>query len=253
MRIGGGLVLVTGLCASAPASSQTFIDVFAGRSLPEKTDIRIVADEARVNGDRVPAALRVDLFDVEPTNENLLGARLGHWFGNFGLAVDVSSLNPDVKAQRVAVTASVAFDESVFGERVVVDAGDTVDVSIPRVGVPTTVTVAGLAMARLPIGATVDRPGGIVSPYAFAGPVWLVTNKSLNGKFGIRAGGGVRLPITRGLGVFAEYRYTRVESAKAIAGRIGGQVGDTRATTGDIRVELDLRNHTGAAGISLQF
>lgn len=253
MRTINGALLAAGLSAAAPASAQTFIDVFAGRSFPEKTDIRIVADEARVNGELVPADLRIDLFDVKPTEESLIGGRFGHWFGNFGLAVDVSSLNPDVKAQRVVATASLAFDESVFGERVVLAAGDSIDVSIPLIGVPTTVTVAGLAMARLPIGSTIERPEGVITPYAFAGPVWLVTNASLDGKFGIRAGGGLRLPITRGLGVFAEYRYTRVQSATAIAGRIGGEVGDARATTGDIRVELDLRNHTGAAGLSLQF
>lgn len=250
--IKAGLVVV-GLVETTPASAQTFIDVFAGRSYPEKTDLRIVSDEARVNGGRVPAALRIDLFDVKALDENLLGARLGHWFGNFGLAIDVSSLNPDVKAQRVAVTASVAFDESVFGERVILAAGNTIDVPIPRVGVPTTVTAAGLAMARLPIRSTVDRPGGVLTPYVFAGPVWLVTNKSLDGKFGVRAGGGLRLPITRGLGMFAEYRYTRVQSATAIAGRISGEAGGVRASTGDIRVKLDLRNHTGAAGLSLQF
>lgn len=253
MRATSGALVVLMLFAASPAAAQTFVDVFAGRSFPERTDIRIVADEARVNSELVPAALRIDLFDVKPTDENLIGGRLGHWFGKFGVAVDISSLNPDVKAQRVAVTASVAFDELVFGERVVLAAGDTINVSIPRIGVPTTVTVAGLAMARLPIGATADRPGGVVSPYAFAGPVWLVTNENLDGKFGIRAGGGLRLPITRGLGVFTEYRYTRVQSATAIAGRIGGEVRDTRATTGDIQVDLDLRNHTGAAGLSLQF
>lgn len=241
-------ILISGLMIAAPAASQTFIDVFAGRSHPEKTDIAIVADEARVNGERVPASLRVDVFDVQATDENLIGGRFGHWFGKFGVAVDISSLNPDVKAQRVAATASLAFDE-----RVTIDPSDSVDVPIPKIGVPTTVTVAALAMARLPIGSTIKNPGGAITPYVFAGPVWLVTNASLDGKFGLRAGGGLRLPITRGLGVFAEYRYTRVQSAKAIAGRIGGQAGDVRATTGDIRVELDLRNHTGAAGLSLQF
>lgn len=252
MRMIKGGLAVAGMVTATPTSAQTFIEVFAGRSFPESTDISIVADEARVDGVRVPAALRIDLFDVEPTHENMFGGRLGHWFRKFGVAIDISSLNPDVKAQRVAVTASVAFDESVFGERVVLAAGKSIIAPIPKIGVPTTITVAGLAMVRLPIGATINRPGGVITPYAFAGPAWLVTDNSLAGKFGIRAGGGLRLPITRGLGVFAEYRYTRVQSAKAIAGRIAGEAG-VRATTGDIRVELDLRNHTGAAGLSLQF
>ena len=34
---------------------------------------------------------------VEPSDSTIYGARLGHWFGRIGLAIDASSLNPDVE------------------------------------------------------------------------------------------------------------------------------------------------------------
>lgn len=247
------LAFLAACLLATPAGAETFVDVFAGRSTPETTPLRLTAGEARVNGQIVPATLRVDVARVEPSNSTIYGGRIGHWFGRtIGIAVDVATLSPDVKRQTVTARANLAFDESVFGERVTIAPGDAVSADIPRIGVPTTATIAALAMARLPIGATPDRPGGRAAPYAFAGPVWLITDSSLDGNLGLRAGGGVRLALTRSLGLFAEYRYTRV-NADAVAGRIGGNAGGTRATTGDIRVDLTVRNHAGVGGVSLGF
>ncbi len=190
---------------------------------------------------------------MEPTRSTIYGGRVGHWFGRtFGLAVDVATLNPDVKRQTVTARANLQFDEQVFGEPVTIAPGEAVAVDLPRIGVPTTATIAALAMARVPVGATAERPGGRLAPYAFAGPVWLVTASSLDGNLGLRAGGGVRVALTRGLGLFAEYRYTRV-NADAVAGRIGGRAQGTSATTGDIRADLDVRNHAAVGGVSLSF
>ena len=239
---------------AVPAHAEWFVEGFAGRSFPQNTDLRLTADQARVNGVVVPAQLRVDLFEVKPSNSTIYGARIGHWFGRtLGLAVDVSTLNPDVKRQTLTGTANLRFDETVFGEAVVIDPGQNASVAIPRIGVPTTATAAVLAMVRVPLGTTPDRPNGRFAPYAFAGPAYLVTDTSIDGKIGLRAGAGLRIALTRGLGVFGEYRYTAVDNAEAVAGRIGGSVAGQTGDTGDIRVRLDLRNHSAVGGLSLGF
>ncbi len=236
-----------------PASAQTFVDIFAGRSLPEKTPITLTAAQARIDGMIVPAQLRVDIEGAEPSDSTIFGARIGHWFDrNFGFALDISTLDPDVRRQTVRATANLRFDERVFGEEVIIDPGRSISVDIPRVTVPTTATIAGLAMVRVPVRATATRPEGKFAPYAFAGPVWLITDPSLDGNLGLRAGGGIRVPIAGGFALFGEYRYTRV-NADAIAGRIGGSAGGIDGSTGDIRVDLNLRNHSGVGGISLMF
>jgi len=112
------------------------------------------------------------------------------------------------------------------------------------VTVPTTATVAALAMVRLPRGG--------VEPYAFAGPVYLVTDSDLSGQWGLRAGGGIKLPISRSVALFGEYRYTDV-SANAVAGRIGGSARGVSGDTGDIKVDLDVRNHSAVGGLSFSF
>ncbi|MEH3107301.1 MAG: outer membrane beta-barrel protein [Sphingomonas fennica] len=253
MRLPALVTAFAALAAAAPASAETFIDVFAGRSFPQSTPLSLTADEARINGQVVPATLQIDIARVEPANATLYGGRAGHWFGRlFGVAVDIATLNPDVKQQTVTARANLEFDEAVFGERVTIAPGDAVSADIPRIGVPTTVTVAALAMVRAPIGATDARPGGRFAPYAFAGPVWVVTDSSLDGDLGFRAGGGARVALTRGLGLFAEYRYTRA-NADAVAGRFSGRTDGASGTTGDIRVDLRLRNHAAVGGVSLSF
>ncbi len=121
-----------------------------------------------------------------------------------------------------------------------IDPGRLVSVDIPRVTVPTT----AMAMLRLPRGA--------VEPYAFAGPVYLVTDSDLSGQWGLRAGGGIGLPVGRSVTLFGEYRYTAV-SASAVAGRIGGSARGVSGTTGDIKVDLDVRNHSAVGGLSFSF
>jgi hypothetical protein len=230
-----------------PASSQVYVDLFAGRSMPENTAATLRADEARVNDTVIPAQLRIDIDRLRPTNSTIFGARLGYWSGAVGIAVDASTLDPDVKRQTIRATGNLRFDDDVFGERVVIDPGRSVAVDIPRVTVPTTATFAALAMLRLP-----PTPGTRVTPYAFAGPVYLVTDSDISGDWGLRAGAGLKLPLSRAVSLFGEYRYTNV-SASAVAGRIGGDVMGIRGTTGDIRVDLDVRNHSAVGGIGFTF
>ncbi len=241
------MALATLVATVTPASSQVFIDVFAGRSMPENTAATLQADEARVNDTVIPAQLRIDVERLRPTNSTIFGARLGYWSGAVGIAVDASTLDPDVKRQTIRATGNLRFDDDVFGERVVIDPGQSVTVDIPRVTVPTTATFAALAMLRLP-----PNPGTRITPYAFAGPVYLVTDSDISGDWGLRAGAGLKLPLSRTVSLFGEYRYTDV-SASAVAGKIGGDVLGARGTTGDIRVDLKVRNHSTVGGIGFTF
>jgi hypothetical protein len=239
-----GLLMAIGVATAGPAQAQVFVDVFAGRSFPERTAATLTADEARVNDVIVPATLRVDVERLTPTRSTIYGGRIGYWFGVLGVAFDAATLDPDVKRQTIRATANLRFDEEVFGERVTIDPGRSIAVDIPRVTVPTTATLAGLAMIRLPRGG--------VQPYAFAGPVYLITDSDMSGNWGLRAGGGAKLMLTRRLGLFGEYRYTRV-AADAVAGRIGGSVRGIEGTTGDIRIDLNVRNHSAVGGLSYSF
>ena len=230
---------------SQPASAQIFVDVFAGRSLPERTAASVTADQARINGEIIPAQLRVDVESLKPTQSTIFGLRVGHWFNWFGVAVDAATLSPDLKRQTVRATANLRFDEQVFGEQVTVDPGRSVSVDIPRIGVPTTATIAAVAMVRVP------RAG--IQPYVFAGPAYLITDSDISGYWGVRAGAGAKLPLSDHIAVFAEYRYTGVSNAKAVAGQVAGSTRGVTGSTGDIRVGLDVRNHSLAGGLSFAF
>lgn len=226
------------------ASGQTFLDVFAGASRPERTTATITADQAEIDGSVVPASLRIGIPNLKPTKSTTLGFRIGRWVNWFGFALDAATLSPDVKQQTIRATANLRFDQRVFGQPVVIDPGTMIKVDIPRVTVPTTATVAALAMVRL--------PSRKVSPYALFGPAYLVTDTNIGGSWGVQTGAGVKVGINHRLSLFGEYRYTSVLNARTVAGRIDGSVGDISGTTGDIKVGVDLRNHSLVGGIGLE-
>lgn len=239
---------IAGLLGTAtPASSQVYVDIFAGRSMPGGTAATLQADETQVNDKIIPVLLRVDVEAVKPTHSSIIGARVGYWLGAIGIAADASTLGPDVKRQTIRATGNLGFDDDVFGERVVIDPGRSVSVDISRLTVPTTATFAALAMLRLP-PTRLTR----VTPYVFAGPAYLVTASDFSGDWGIRAGAGLRLMLSRGVSLFGEYRYTKI-SASTVGGKIRGDTMGVRATTGDIRANFDVRDHSVAAGIGLTF
>jgi len=231
-----------------PASAQVFLEGFVGRSFPQSKRATITAEEARVNGTVIPARLRVDVERLRATASTTFGARFGYWHDWVGVAADVATLDTDVRRQTIRATANLRLDEELFGERITIDPGQDVSVSIPRVGVPTTGTLSLLGMVRLPRGG--------VQPYAFAGPTYLVTDTDLSGDWGLRAGAGGRLALSRRFGLFAEYRYTRVD-AEARAGRFEGSASaggmTVRGDTGDINVGFRLRSHAAVGGLSFQF
>lgn len=250
-RLPSGLRLSLYVMASASvltpnyASGQTFIDVFAGRARPERTPASITADQAKIDGTIIPARLRIDIESLKPTRSATVGVRIGRWKDWIGVAVDVASLNPNVERQTIRATANLRFDQRVFGQPVVIDPGAMLKVDIPRVQVPTTAAIAALAMVRV--------PGHKIAPYALFGPAYLITDTSLSGSWGVQTGAGLRVGVAHRLSLFGEYRYTSVTGARTVAGRIDGSVGDISGTTGDIKVGVDLRNHSLVGGLGLEF
>lgn len=243
---------VVGASAST-AHAEPFIDIFAGKSWTTRTDLALRAERPSIDGTGVPIGVRVDIDGLKPRNSETFGARIGFWNGILGFAIDGSTFDPTMRPRTVRASASVSFDETIFGRPVSIGGGQGVSVALPQLPLPTTVTLAGLAMVRLPIFKSDRRQQGIVQPYGFAGPVWLVTNDRFNGKIGIRAGGGVKLPLGNNLGLFAEYRYTAVNDADVKAGRLRASSGGVNASTGDIIGRIDIRTHAGVAGVSLSF
>lgn len=190
-------------------------------------------------------SVRVSIPELKPTGSEALGIRIGHWRNWLGFAFDATTLSPDLERQTIRATANLKFDQRVFGQTIVIDPGLKIKVDIPRLHVPTTATVAALAMVRL--------PNHKYAPYAVFGPAYLVTDTSLGGSWGIQTGAGLRVGIKHRLSLFGEYRYTSVTGARTIAGRIDGSVGDISGTTGDIKVGVDLRNHSLVGGLGLEF
>jgi opacity protein-like surface antigen len=238
---------------SSAASAEIFLDGFVGKSWTNRTHLGVRVDDATAQGRPLPVDLRANISGLKPRNSMTYGARIGFWLSNFGVALDASTLNPDLKKGRVRASATADFNQDLFGKPVSIGTGSDISVNIPRLPLPTTATLAGLAMVRLPLGASEENPRGGIAPYAFAGPVWLVTNKSFDGKIGLRAGGGIRLPLGRHFAAFGEYRYTAVNGADVKAGRLRGTVAGVAVDSGDITGRLNLRNQTVVAGASLSF
>lgn len=239
-------------CSTAgSAQAQIFIDVFGGQTWTTRTDLQLRTDQTTVDQNDVPVGVSADIQGLKPKNSNSFGGRIGFWAGNLGFAIDGSTLNLNLRPATVTATANANFDE-IFDLPVSIGIGENIQVDLPALPVPTTVTLAGLAMVRMPIGKTADRGRGVIEPYAFGGPVWLVTNERFDGKIGLRLGGGLRLPIGNNLALFGEYRYTAVDKADVKAGTFRTTINGVVAST-DIVGRINIRNHAGVAGVSLLF
>lgn len=219
------------------------MDLFTGTTVPNSGPVSVSADHARLDGNGVKAALDIRLDKVKLSGSTTTGVRAGYWHGAVGMAFDLATFRSDVKLQRLRATANFQMDDDLFGERVKIDAGESVNASIPRIRLPTTATVALLAMVRLPRKQ--------LEPYLFAGPAYLITTPGLSGSWGLRAGGGASMALSSNVAVFAEYRYTSIE-ADVIAGRLAGQRDGVSGDTGNIRVKTLLREHGIVAGLRVK-
>jgi len=103
-------------------------------------------------------------------------------------------------------------------------------------------------MLRWPLMKTADFPNGRLQPYVTAGPAIFFTEAEFAGdsdsdrSLGFKAGVGVTFLITKNLGVFGEYRFTRFSP-------------ELKFTSGgsSSKFEPDINTHHPLVGASLRF
>jgi opacity protein-like surface antigen len=216
--LSASLVLVLSLLVSlvvvpAHAVAEPFVDAFAGVAFTPENDIDLRLDGATAAGE----SDFKDSFSV--------GARAGYWFGVFGVNLDVSYLRPELDPD----------DATVAGTRI------ETDLDVVGVGVN--------AMLRGQLVRDADVPQGRLQPYIFAGPTLFISRfdvdvsgaggeTDVSTRVGLTAGGGMTFMITRLLGVFAEYRFTRNRPEFDLDG---------------LRVEPKLDSHHVVGGLTLRF
>lgn len=235
-------VLAAGIIMAmlASAKAEQSVEVLFGRSWNPSRPATISVDSARIDDKLVPAELRVRLNRLQTTSWRTFALRYNHWWNHIGIGLDIAKVAPDVQRQTVKATANLRFDDTVFGEPVRIEPGAAIAVGLPRITVPDTASLSSVLMWR---GSTHG-----LAPYAYVGPSYVVTSKTLSGSFGVLAGAGVAVPITRRLSIVGEYRSQHV-NAEAVAGRVKGSEGADTATTGDIRVGFHIRSSSLAAGL----
>jgi opacity protein-like surface antigen len=215
-----------------PARAEWFLDAYAGRSMTERTDIRI--RDVSVAG----VTVRASLLDVEPEDSPLYGLRAGYWFGalpEVGLGVDVFHFRPDIRRQRVIATAAVS--GRLFDEPISVTAAGPV--TIPSADLPA-VVVAADVLLRWRFLRSADIPHGRLQPYLTLGPAFLVTDPDDYGTtLGFKVAGGLAWQLLRHLAIFGEYRFTRFTPRDI--------------ESGGLRYSADVNTHHVLGGISVRF
>jgi hypothetical protein len=221
-----------------PCSAEWFADVYAGVSLTDKDDIKVVSQGAG----------HATYRDVEFDKGLAYGLRFGRYFDAvpfLGLAVDYYSFWPNISPQSVRVDGC-PIDQGGCGTN--------------KIGFGSyDLTVMALSLdvfLRLPLFRSESAPGGRVQPYVLGGaPVFLSTLtprttrlfRNADGdtdiSFGYKYGAGLAVYVYKNLMVFGEYRFTHVEHEFEIR--------DASAARATFRTDLD--SHTGLVGLSARW
>lgn len=165
-------------------SAEVYIAGMAGYTAPgELTDVELTG----------PAA-GISLSDLDTKDAVAYGGKIGFFFPNatwLGIETEVYNTTPHVKQQSVTASGS--------------------GVSVPLGTVPgfnTRVLTWG-------INAVVRYPGKVFQPYAGVGLGVFFAEAKFQGQSesdtapGVNALAGIRLMVTKNLGIFAEYKYNR--------------------------------------------
>jgi len=214
---------------AASADAEWFVDLYAGGAFTQKDDVKtVVTTEGFGSG-------TLNLKDIKFDNSYSVGGRAGYWFAALpyvGLGLDVSHFRPDIGAQKV--------DATIFGLPGTVTLLDDMDVRVVAVSLD--------LMLRWPLMKTAEFPNGRLQPYVTAGPAIFFTEAEFAGdsdsdrSLGFKAGAGVTFLITKILGVFGEYRFTRFSP-------------EFKFTSGgsSSKFEPDINTHHLLVGASLRF
>ena len=240
------IALIAG-AATSPVSAEWFLDIYAGQSFMEDTDVDISTDDVQVPGVDV---LRGNLQDVEVDDFTSFGLRVGHWFEsvpNVGLALDVSRFAPDVGAQTVRGNANASFSADILDNPINFRVGANRNVRIPNEDIPATLVISPLEfMVRRPLLVTEAVPDGRLKPYLTAGPAFLITSAAPDAALGVKAGAGIIWQLSDRVGIFGEYRFTYFD----VDTQTGG-VNIAGVETGDLDIEADFNTYHIVAGLSV--
>jgi len=226
------LALVAVVLGPSSASAEWFLDVYAGWSSTQRTNVDISGQS--ISGVPVQASL----LDVKSDDSVLGGLRAGYWFGflpELGIGVDVFYFQPDVPSQRIIATGAVT--GKIFDEPISISSAGPA--RIPSITIPAVVFAADL-LARLRFLKTPDIPNGRLQPYITAGPAFLVTDPEDYGTtLGFKVAGGIAWQFHRRMAVFVEYRYT--------------QFLPRDIKIGDLRYSADVKTNHALGGFSFRF
>ena len=233
------LCLVTSvglLSVAAPASAEWFADLYAGVAYTPKSDVTLVV--------RPPSGPADHTFqNVKWTTSATLGGRVGYWFEArpwIGLGLDVFHFNADIPTQTVSATIL----------------GLTAPATLRAIDVSVTAVGLDLLQLRYPFQASPEFPNGRFQPYLTAGPTlfWtraankgnpeLSTQAATDSSVGLGAGAGVSWMVGRSAALFAEYRYTHVNTEPVL---------NSALSTLRVPMQFDLSTHHLLAGISYRF
>ena len=243
---------VIALAVPAVAAAEPYGALFAGAAFTENSEVKEKLDLGALSvADGTIQDIRVDTAAV-------YGGKLGYFFephvfgGNFGLELEAYHLKSEVDAQW-AQFSGLIFSAPFDGDLRIVSSSLEVT------------TVALNALYRYPLAISEGFPRGRVQPYIGAGlgafiaklsttTTPLDVNRDIHDtdtRLGGQFLGGVRVLVTRNIGVFAEYKFVRTETFTfdfKVPGTAGGA-----PTTEIAHDRTDVTGHHFTAGISFHW
>jgi len=248
-----GAAAVLALAVPAVAAGEPYGALFTGAAFTENSDL-----QEKLNLGALSAADGT-IKDLRIGTAPVHGGKLGYFFeprvldGNFGLELEAYHFKSDVDAQRAP------FSGTILG------APFNGDLRVVRSDIEVT-TVALNALYRYPLGMSEDFPRGRFQPYVGAGlgafiaklsttTTPLDVNKDIHDtdtRLGGQFLGGIRVLITRNIGLFAEYKFVKTQTFEfnfTVPGTFFGGVPVTETA----RDRTQLTGHHLTAGVSFHW
>ena len=240
---------VLALAVPAVAAGEPYGAPFTGAAFTENSDL-----QEKLNLGALSAADGT-IKDLRIGTAPVHGGKLGYFFeprvldGNFGLELEAFHFKSDVDPQ------TARFSGAILG------APFNGDLPVVRSDIEVT-TVALNALYRYPLGMSEDFPRGRFQPYVGAGlgafiaklsttTTPLDVNKDIHDtdtRLGGQFLGGIRVLITRNIGLFAEYKFVKTQTFEfnfTVPGTFFGGVPVTETA----RDRTQLTGHQLTAGV----
>ena len=248
-----GAAAVLALAVPAVAAGEPYGALFAGAAFTENSDL-----QEQLNLGALSAADGT-IKDLRVGTAAVYGGKLGYFFeprvldGNFGLELEAYHFKSDVDAQTARFSGTIG------------GAPFNGDLSVVSSNIEVT-AVALNALYRYPLGMNEAFPRGRFQPYvgaglgAFIGRLSTTTtpldvNKDIHDtdtRLGGQFLGGIRVLVTRNIGLFAEYKFVKTQTFEfnfTVPGTVFGGVPVTETA----RDRTQLTGHQLTAGVSFHW